>query len=360
MKKAYVLLTIVILLIGSCGPIAADPKREWTLMIYTAEDNELETYAFRDYAKLLTSPISDTALSAHMLIDTTHYGSWDITFAGNPYKKDAIDMVRINNQNMSDVQTITQFIQQSVKESPANHYAIIFQGHGSGWYLSTEEGKSISVATVAQALQQAGVKFEFIGLDMCLMATLETAHEFRNSAHYVLASEDYGPWEGQIDPGLLEALSTKANTLDVLKFMSDAFIARNDADETADPADISILDTSGTEAMAAFLAKHKAEFEAVEHLFDQTYAIDQTLQYYQLQDLYSVAEAALGADSAEMREFKGLFNNIVLHYQQTQKKQAQMYAAFHHGLSIVVNGSSDSYDTDKTYAELSFPVILTK
>ena len=225
-----------------------------------------------------------------MLIDTINYGSWDVTVAGNPYEKDTIDTIRINNQDMSAEQTLTQFIRQSVTESPARHYAIIFQGHGSGWYLIPAEETNVS---------------------------------------------------------------------EILRFMADSFITRNNADETADPADISVLATSGTEEMAAFLARHEAAFESVEHLFDQTYAIDQTLKYYQLQDLYSLTEAAFGDDSAEMNEFKGLFNNIVLYYQQTQKKQEQPYASTHHGLSIVVNGAIDGYDLNgEAYSELSFPVIL--
>lgn len=336
----------------------ASAKKEWTILFYTCAANNLEEYAFKDLAKLLASQIENDAVSVHMLMHTNTYGSWRITIEGNSSETTSVNMAPIDAPDMSNLENLIQFIQQSVKKSPARRYALIFQGHGSGWYLTMEEGKSVSAAKIAQAIKQTGVDFEIIGFDMCLMAGMETIYEFRKIARYIIACEDYGPWEGLVDPGLLREFSTEADTVNILKFMSDHFISRNEVDENDDPADMSIIATSPVEEMSSFLKTHENAFLSIENLFGSRYAIDQS-GYYQLQDLYSLAQEAFADDAEAWESFAALYSNIVIHYQQNKKKKEQSYAVFHHGLSMVVNGDTDDYDTWKTYGELSFPVRLS-
>lgn len=357
-----IIIASLLLCLCACGgdnsrqPVSA--KKEWTILFYTCEANNLEDYAFKDLAKLLASRIENDAVTVHIMMNTKTYGSWRITIEGNSSGTNSVNMLQIEDPDMSDMRNLIHFIRESVTASPARRYALIFQGHGSGWYLNMEEDKSVSVAKIAQAIEQTGVHFEILGFDMCLMAGMETIWELRKIARYIIACEDYGPWEGLVDPGLLREFSTEADTYNILKFMSDHFISRNEVDENDDPADMSIIATSPVEEMSSFLETHENAFLSIANLFGSQYAIDRS-GYNQLQDLYSLAQEAFADDADAWENFAELYSNMVIHYQQNKKKKEQSYAGFHHGLSMVVNGDTDDYDTWKTYQELSFPVRLS-
>jgi len=347
----------------SCGEVesvtdGAGP-RKWTVLFYTAEDNDLETYAFRDLAKLVAMPLQGVTPAVTMLLDTKNYGSWDIRIDGNPYDKDSISMVRIPNRDMADLKNLIELIRSSVRDYPAERYALIFQGHSSGWYLTLEENKPVSAARIANVIRESGTTFEFIGFDGCLMSNIETVWEFRAVARHIIACEDYGPWEGLVDPGLLTELAHEDNSTHILRFMSDMFIARNAGPED-DPADIAVVDTAALDAIATFLVNHGQSLQSTQNLFTSKYSVDQyEPPYYNLQDLYSLAAEALAKDDAGLAEFKRLFSQVVTYYRQNAVKSGMSYAQFHHGLSIVVNGAADAFDTTRTYSELGFPICLS-
>ncbi|MCX6089265.1 MAG: clostripain-related cysteine peptidase [Candidatus Atribacteria bacterium] len=334
--------------------------KDWTLLFYTCTDNNLESYTFRDFAKLTASRIEGNAVSACLLIDTQNLGSWHIVVDGNPYDDNTISMIRLENQDMSNLDTLIHFIRETAENYPAKHYALFFQGHGSGWYLKVEEDQLVSTAKIADAIEQSGISFEIMGLDMCLMANIETAYEFRNLTKYIIASEDYGPWEGLVDPKILEQFSKETEPFNILQFMARSFIKRNEIGEENDPADISIIATNQVEKLAEFLKQYENLFLSIENLFGPKYAVDRsdTKPYYQLQDLYSLAKEAFAQNHAGWQNFEKLFYQIVIDYQQNKEKISKPYAEYHHGLSIAVNGQNDDYDTNKTYRELRFPIRL--
>ena len=62
-----------------------------------------------------------------------------------------------------------------------------FQGYG---YDEKYPGQgSMTLDEINTALENAGVKFDFIGFDACLMATAETALVCSEYADYMIASE---------------------------------------------------------------------------------------------------------------------------------------------------------------------------
>jgi len=342
------------------NPSTAVPPRAWTVMVYTATANNLESYAFRDLAKLTASAPAQRPVAATMLIATEHYGDWSIAVEGDPRAKDGVVMTRIAPPAMSDRATLADFIRDSAARFPAEHYALILQSHGSGWFQTMAPEKTVAVGQIAASIGDAGVPIEILGFDMCLMATIETAYELRDRARYVLASEDYGPWEGVIGPELLATFSAGPDPLAILRGLSASFIARNDQAAADDPADISILDLSAVKPLTAFLQTHLPQGPLDASYFSVTNAVDQTTEppWWQAQDLTEVARRLLSDQPAALDEFQALFDRVVVGYWQDIKKRSTDYAPRHHGLSIVVNGEQDTSDTQHHYRELSFPIRL--
>ena len=102
---------------------------------------------------------------------------------------------------MSEQQSLADFINWARDNYPADRYMLALWDHGGG--LSTGYGidiinkkkgegqlPTLSVADVASAIAQSGMKFDVIGFDACLMQDLDTAAALEPYADYYLASEE--------------------------------------------------------------------------------------------------------------------------------------------------------------------------
>ena len=133
---------------------------------------------------------------------------------------------------MTNPATLTDFIQYCAKNYPANRNELIFWDHGGGslsGYGYDEKyasSGSMTLQGINEALKNAGVTFDFIGFDACLMATLENALTLTPYADYLIASEETEPGVGWYYTDWLTALSqnTSLSTLELGKKIADDFV----------------------------------------------------------------------------------------------------------------------------------------
>ncbi len=134
-------------------------------------------------------------------------------------------------RSMTDPGTLSDFIQWSAKNFPANRYDLIFWDHGGGsvsGYGYDEKYKrsgSMDLSEIRKALKAGGVTFDFIGFDACLMATAETALMTSEFADYMIASEESEPGIGWYYTNWLSKLSanTSMETTQIGKNIIDDF-----------------------------------------------------------------------------------------------------------------------------------------
>ncbi len=139
----------------------------------------------------------------------------------------------MGNKAMTDPATLSEFIQYTAKKFPANRNELIFWDHGGGsvsGYGYDEKKKqsgSMNLAGISKALNDGGVKFDFVGFDACLMATAETALMMNNYADYLIASEETEPGIGWYYTDWLTKLgsNTSMPTLEIGKNICDDFTA---------------------------------------------------------------------------------------------------------------------------------------
>lgn len=91
--------------------------------------------------------------------------------------------------------TLTEFIKWGESSYPSDRYGLILWDHGGGFlngYGSDENypGEFLLIPSIASAVGNAGVHFDFIGFDACLMGCLECAYSLKDSADYMVASEE--------------------------------------------------------------------------------------------------------------------------------------------------------------------------
>ncbi|MBG0765298.1 MAG: peptidase C11, partial [Tissierellales bacterium] len=86
----------------------------------------------------------------------------------------------LGRKSMVDPNTLTEFIRYSKKNFPADRNFLILWDHGGGsvtgyGYDEYDKGDTMTLDEIERALFNSDCKFDMIGFDACLMATLETA-----------------------------------------------------------------------------------------------------------------------------------------------------------------------------------------
>lgn len=107
----------------------------------------------------------------------------------------------LGSMNMTDADTLSDFIRFSAESYPADRYELILWDHGGGTmtgfgYDELYEDTSLTLSSLSTALYNGGVQFDFIGFDACLMATLDTAGAVNGFARYMVASQEMEPANG--------------------------------------------------------------------------------------------------------------------------------------------------------------------
>jgi len=107
----------------------------------------------------------------------------------------------LEGAQMSEPETLANFLRWGVTAYPAQQYILIFWNHGGGTlhgygYDELNGRKWLSLGELNQALSWADVQFKMAGFDTCLMATMSTARMLSSHAGYLLASEEMEPAGG--------------------------------------------------------------------------------------------------------------------------------------------------------------------
>ena len=154
------------------------------------------------------------------------------------------------NAPMTDPENLASFIEWASDNFPANRNALIFWDHGGGsisgygYDEKYQSSGSMTLAGIDEALTAAGVKFDFVGFDACLMATAETALVLGDHADYLIASEEVEPGIGWYYTNWLTNLSrnTSMDTVEIGKMIADDFTEKCRRDCPGQETTLSVVD----------------------------------------------------------------------------------------------------------------------
>ena len=107
---------------------------------------------------------------------------------------------------MSEPENLTDFIKWAKDNYPADRYMLVLWDHGGGFASgygvdglndrAEEDETTMKASEIIDAIKNAGMKFDLIGFDACLMQNVEYANAFEPYADYYLASEETEPGTG--------------------------------------------------------------------------------------------------------------------------------------------------------------------
>jgi len=210
-------LGLVVLLGLIAGGLAVHSQSEahpsdWLVLLYADGDNNLEGDMLDGFLELSSVGSSDRVRFVVQLdrvaSDTERrFGDWTIchrflvTQGMLPYPDSAIgdwgDGAGGREVDMADPETLVDFVNWATSRFPARRVALIVADHGFGWEgmcIDDTSGDSwMYLDELASALDHARTKPDLLGLDACIMATLEVAWELRSCGSEILvASEEWG------------------------------------------------------------------------------------------------------------------------------------------------------------------------
>jgi hypothetical protein len=225
-------------------PTAAAGGQTWLVMLYEdADDKILEHDVYIDLNEAERAGSSD---SVRIVAQVDRFagayngdGNWTGTRRYKVTQGNDLEVVEselvddLGEENMSDPNTLIDFVTWAVQTFPADKQLLILSDHGMGWPggwsdpapasrgdrstpLSSALGNQLYLQKLDAALQtirdRTGLdKLEMIGLDACLMGQVEVLNALAPHARYAVISEETEPALGWAYASFLQSLEQNPN-----------------------------------------------------------------------------------------------------------------------------------------------------
>ena len=193
------------------GGNSSSKDDKWTIFVYMC-GSDLESdggLATMDLKEMISGNQSD---KFRYVVETGGATDWNANgISTNKMERFLIENGKItrvgqsNQASMGRSETLVDFLQWGLKEYSSDRMGLIFWNHGGGsisgiCFDEIARNDSLTLREMDRALAAATKemerKFDFIGFDACLMATIENANICATYADYLYASEESEPGYG--------------------------------------------------------------------------------------------------------------------------------------------------------------------
>ncbi|MBN9418997.1 MAG: hypothetical protein J0I12_26325 [Candidatus Eremiobacteraeota bacterium] len=196
--------------------IPSKAKGEWTLVFYFAADNDLEDVELNDLEEL-THLADDPQVHILALVDRSPLGednegysnravanlaNWSHAKLLDVQHDKLTELEDWGRLNMADPQTLRRLLSVAQERYPANRYGLFLVDHGQGWQgICGDDGAprahdALDPSELQTALKSLAAPLDLLGLDACLMSSLEVYLACAPYAHSLVASQDSLPGQG--------------------------------------------------------------------------------------------------------------------------------------------------------------------
>ncbi|MEW6278212.1 MAG: clostripain-related cysteine peptidase [Candidatus Eremiobacterota bacterium] len=177
------------------APPAAPATRKWTILQYSAADNNLQGFMVEDVDEMERVG-SDQDTNLVVQLDTGRRMQRLLLQQNSQPGVNSPAVEEAGSVNMSDPKTLADFIEWGIKNYPSEHVMLVLSDHGDGWKGALQDvshGGWMSLSEIKEGLAEAqrrtGKKIDILGFDACNMAATEVAYQLRDQAAYLVASE---------------------------------------------------------------------------------------------------------------------------------------------------------------------------
>ncbi|GEM_PF-935209 len=246
---------------------------------------------------------------------------YEVEHSDNPSKIKSKVLADLGQIDMSATKTLVDFLTWGMKKYPAKHYIVLLSDHGAGFMGAEEDrGNLMSMPAIKEAFdkvaEKTGKKPDIIAFDTCLMAQAEVAYELKDSAKYLVASEETIGGDGypytEILPRIDAAISEgKSDPREISKiFVEESENVNEISTTTLSAIDLSAIGdvVSAANELAKHILDGKADLEDVKDSlrYSQRYSVDEPgmTPYGDFRDLWDVADRLQNNPNIKNREIK--------------------------------------------------------
>lgn len=193
-----------------------------TVIMYLPWSGNLYSYFLRnieDASKAVgTDILQESRLLIFLQTNPTEGSLRELYYDGERCKE--ITIATYSDLDVTREEQITELFSQMIEEAPAAQYGLVIGSHGMAWipdtnsemrrsgvvdrekphweYVSPEGAftrwfgdgatRSTNTTTFARAIEQTGVRFEYILFDDCFMSSIEATYDLRRATRHIIAS----------------------------------------------------------------------------------------------------------------------------------------------------------------------------
>ncbi len=365
-----VLLVLPFTLTASAFAVPPAPLAKWTVMVYISGDNNLEGYVVPDIETELATTGSSADVQVLALADRgpgydTSYGDWQTTKLFHVMQGMTADgasaVADWGERNMGDPQTLIDFVKWTKSNYPADHYALIFWGHGWSWhpdYVMWDEtdADTLEYEETRSAIPSLGF-IDVVGYDGCNMASIEIFNLWHGHATAVTSSQEWVGGEGlQYDLVLAQLASNPNMTADQVAI---AFSQSASADKTWSSVAVDVRFDSLVAAVDQWSGALKNGLVSYRKKYDRAFGATQDFWQAPMdKDLYDMAyEVNRLVNDANIKSKSQAVMNavdaVVLH-----ERHVNAYSGAH-GITIYHISKASQKDSDYIYYRSTIDIALS-
>lgn len=331
-------------------PMGTEAKSA-TIMVYM-NGSDLETKAGEattDIAEMLGSGIGKNVNVIIQTMGTKKWQDYDISSkTAQTYRIEngGLKLVRDNlgQLDCTRPETLSEFIGYCKKGYPADRYELIFWNHGAGPVYGfgydewQDEESSLTIDEIAKALSENNdIHFDIIGMDCCIMASIETCYALAPYCKYALLSEDFETGLGWNYTNWMRTFENNPGISSPLlgKYVVDSTIEDNEKKDGGDSACISLFNVATSkdlfEAWKAYAYKNEKallnknysrEHKSKGRSFWDIWGSDEsdvTMSDYYISDILAITEN-IDNSCDEAKKLTSALKAAVVYYGHTSDK----------------------------------------
>lgn len=252
---------------------------------------------------------------------------FELTHDDDPTRINSKMVKDLGYRSMAKVDSLANFIAWGMKNYPAKHYIVLMSDHGAG-FLGAEEdrGDMLSLPDLRKALDKAadktGKKPDIVAFDACLMAQAEVAYELKDTARYLISSEEIIGGDGYPYKDILPAIDKSISEgKSSPKAIASVFIENSEKVNKTSTHTLSAIDlkqmkkvASAVDQLAADILKSNIDMEQISSSFKQTQHFDlrtsPSTPYDDYRDLWDMADKLQNNPNIKNRAVKDDLKNL--------------------------------------------------
>lgn len=187
-------------------------QESWTLCVYLCGSN-LETKHSRATQTIDELKSANIPANVTVVVEAGGARSWHTDEVRNGgIQRFVLEGHQLKNvgslpgDSMGNAETLASFLEYCATEYPSDHSMVVLWDHGGGpskgvCFDEVYDYDALTLADMGEAFSRGvtarnGAPYDIVGMDACLMASLETATTLKDAAAFMVASQSIEPGAG--------------------------------------------------------------------------------------------------------------------------------------------------------------------